>query len=85
MALTDVSSFGLSCSIARMTGYFGSIATNENIPNYIRMRMFEKLIEEFTMLDPQGDLSQQWIAEWQGEIEKIQAKVREENLASRGF
>ena len=81
MALTQVSSFELSCSIARMTGYFGSIATNENIPNYIRMGMFEKLIEEFTMIDPQGDLSQQQIAEWKEEIKKIQ----EENLASRSF
>ena len=85
MALTDTSHSELTYSIARMSGYFGSIATNENIPGKIRIRMFEKLIEEFTTLDPQGDLSQRWIAEWKEEIKKIQAQVREENLASKSF
>ena len=81
MALTDTSISELTYSIARMSGYFGAVATNENIPGRIRIRMFEKLIEEFTILDPQGDLSQKWIAEWKKEIEKIQ----NEGLAFKDF
>ena len=81
MALTDTSISELTYSIARMSGYFGSMAQNDNIPARIRIRMFEKLIEEFTILDPQGDVSQGWIAEWKKEIEKIQ----NEGLASKDF
>ena len=81
MALTDTSISELTYSIARMSGYFGSMAQNDNIPGRIRIRMFEKLIEEFTILDPQGDVSQGWIAEWKKEIEKIQ----NEGLAFKDF
>lgn len=81
MALIDTSISELTYSIARMSGYFGSMAQNDNIPARIRIRMFEKLIEEFTILDSQGDLSQKWIAEWKEEIEKIQ----NESLASKSF
>ena len=81
MALTDTSISELTYSIARMSGYFGSMAQNDNIPGRIRIRMFEKLIEEFTILDPQGDVSQGWIAEWKKEIEKIQ----NEGLALKDF
>jgi hypothetical protein len=86
MALYDKNASELGYSLARMTGYFGSMAeSNEGIPTSARIRMIQMLIQEWNKIDPESETTKKWVAEWEEIIEKLQAKLQEEKLAYKSF
>ena len=86
MALYNKNASELGYSLARMTGYFGSIAeSDERLPITVRIRMIQMLIDEWGKIDPESEVTKKWVSEWEVVIEKLQAKLQEENLAYKSF
>ena len=56
-----------------LTGYIGGMAKwDESIPVPVRIRMLQYLIKVWSETDgDKSTLTQQWVADWKNEIEKL--------------
>ena len=59
---------------SRLAGYYGALAKyDESVPKQVRIRMLQNLIETWEKMFPDDSLSQEWIAGWKKDIERISA------------
>lgn len=57
---------------SRLAGYYGALAKyDESVPNQVRIRMLQNLIEIWGKMFPDNSLTQEWIAGWKKDIERI--------------
>ncbi len=69
---TDKERYNYLSMASKMTGYFTAMAKyNSSIPKQGRIRMLKYVIELWNDVNPNSELTQEWIAGWEKEIENL--------------
>jgi len=69
---TDKERYNYLSMASKMTGYYGSLAKYDpSIPKHVKIRMLQGLIDMWNDVNPNSDLTQEWIKDWSKEIENL--------------